>query len=103
MAESKMPANSPSDNLLAFAITETFGEPCVTADVDCYTCQAWAQYNRLRYRADLVEPLVEALRAHDAYMAENFSDGPDSKALHPKAAANWKRVRAALSSWEAAQ
>ena len=54
-------------------------------------------------RADLVEPLVEALRAHDAYMAENFNDGPDSKALHPKAAANWKRVRAALQAYEAAQ
>ena len=62
MAESKMPAKSPSDDLLAFAIVETFGEPCVTADADCYTCQAWAQYNKLRYRADLVEQMPAALR-----------------------------------------
>jgi hypothetical protein len=42
------------------------------------------------------ERLREALKAHDKYMADQFS-GPDSDAIHPKAAANWKSARAALS------
>ena len=38
---------SPSDDLIGFAIQETFGGRCSTADADCYTCQAWSKYDRL--------------------------------------------------------
>jgi hypothetical protein len=41
----------PSDDLIAFAITEAFGERCPTTDADCYTCQAWSQYDALRAAA----------------------------------------------------
>lgn len=116
MPKSKMPAESPSDNLLEFAITEAFGEPCVTADADCYTCQAWAQYNRLRYRADLVEPLVEALRAA-IRVAEEAREEWDKAPSGMKAGkllialsepslkyrADITAIHAALSSWEAGQ
>lgn len=44
-----------------------------------------------------VADLVKALEAHDEYMGKNFSEGPESSALHPDAAANWKRIRTALS------
>lgn len=41
----------PSDDLIAFAITEAFGERCPTTDDDCYTCQAWSQYDKCRAAA----------------------------------------------------
>lgn len=44
--------------------------------------------------------LVAALKAHDAYMSEQFSEGPTSSALHPKAAENWQRVRTAIAAAE---
>ena len=37
----------PSDDLLAFSITEALGERCDDFNQDCYTCQAWQQYDRL--------------------------------------------------------
>lgn len=40
-----------------------------------------------------------ALRSQDAFMAEQF-DGPHAHSLHPKAAANWRRVRAALEAFK---
>lgn len=48
MTPIKDAATSPSDDLIAFAITEAFGERCPTADADCYTCQAWGQYDKLK-------------------------------------------------------
>lgn len=40
----------------------------------------------------------DALAAHDAYMLDaGYCCGPESDALHPKAAANWRRIRAALA------
>jgi len=44
--------------------------------------------------------MYDALKAHDIYMSDQFADGPDSRALHPDASANWKRVRAALTKAE---
>lgn len=41
--------------------------------------------------------LTAALRLHDDYMSEQFS-GPDSDALHPKAAANWRYIREVLAN-----
>lgn len=46
----------PSGDLIAFAIVESFGERCATYDADCYTCQAWSQYDRLS--AQQREPVV---------------------------------------------
>lgn len=46
-----------------------------------------------------VEALLGALQAHDAYMSKHYSEGPTSSALHPDAAANWKRVRDAMVLW----
>lgn len=43
--------------------------------------------------------LLAALQAHDAYMKLWFS-GPDSDALHPAAAANWRTIRAAIARAE---
>jgi len=40
--------------------------------------------------------LTAALRLHDDYMSEQFS-GPESDALHPKAAANWRNIRKVLA------
>jgi len=39
----------------------------------------------------------EALEAHDRYMIDAGYEGPDSSSLHPKAAENWRRVRAVLT------
>lgn len=46
------------------------------------------------------DELVAALKAHDEYMLDAGYEGPESKALHPKAAENWCRVRAALAKAE---
>ena len=35
--------------------------------------------------------------AHDAYMLDAGYSGPDDKALHPKAADNWRQCRSALA------
>jgi hypothetical protein len=43
------------------------------------------------------EALVKALEAHDAYMLDAGYKDPTDSALHPKAAANWANIRAALS------
>lgn len=37
-----------------------------------------------------------ALIAHEAYMTASGYEGPDSSALHPSAAKNWRRVREAI-------
>lgn len=42
------------------------------------------------------ELLRAALAAHDDYMTATGYSGPDDDALHPRAAANWRNVRAAL-------
>ena len=52
----------PSDDLIAFALTEAFGEKCPDFDPDCYTCRAWAKY-------DAVQDLVKALEACQAALA----------------------------------
>jgi hypothetical protein len=41
--------------------------------------------------------MLAALEAHDAYMRDIGHSDPDCEALHPKAAANWRRVRAAIA------
>lgn len=43
--------------------------------------------------------LLEFAKAHDAYMAVHYS-GPDSDALHPDAANNWRMCRAAIAQAE---
>ena len=53
-----------ADDLIAFAITEAFGERCPTTDAHCYTCQAWSQYDALRAAATpSAEVSVEELAA----------------------------------------
>lgn len=44
--------------------------------------------------------MLEALKAHDAYMLDAGFSGPDDPALHPKAAANWHHCRAAIAKAE---
>lgn len=46
--------------------------------------------------------LLAFAEAHDAYMSKHYADGPDSGALHPDAAANWKACRAAIERASAA-
>jgi hypothetical protein len=41
--------------------------------------------------------LLAALEAHDAYMLATGFNGPDESSLHPRAAANWRNVRAAIA------
>lgn len=41
--------------------------------------------------------MLEGLKSHDDYMTAQGFSGPDSKALHPKAAKNWVNVRAAIA------
>ena len=69
-----------------------------------YDAETWqevlAAYEVLRALSTPPDPAslaLEALRAHDAYMSEQFS-GPDEKGVHPKAAENWRRVRAAIAA-----
>lgn len=46
------------------------------------------------FRNDIAA-LLSVLRAHDEYMSASY-EGPESAALHPKAAENWRRVRDAI-------
>lgn len=43
--------------------------------------------------------LLAFAKAHDAYMLADY-EGPDSKALHPNAAENWRMCRAAIAKAE---
>jgi hypothetical protein len=54
-----------------------------------------ARANALLFRA--APDLLKALKQHDAYMLDAGYSGPESDALHPKAAENWRRVRAAIA------
>lgn len=47
---------------------------------------------------DLLELLVE----HDRYMRDAGYESPDDRSLHPKAAANWRRMREAVASYSSA-
>lgn len=46
------------------------------------------------------EEMLAALKAHDAYMFDAGYSGSDSDALHPKAAQNWRAIRAAIAKAE---
>jgi hypothetical protein len=46
------------------------------------------------------DALVQACMAHELYMLESGYSDPADIALHPRAAANWRLVRAALASVE---
>lgn len=54
--------SAPSDDLIAFCITEALGERCATHDPDCYTCQAWAEYDRAASLRKQVEELTRYKR-----------------------------------------
>lgn len=69
------------------------------ADDDAYPDQFAEMSANARLIAAAPE-MLDALKAHDAYMGAQFMDGPDSAALHPKAAENWLRVRAAIAKAE---
>lgn len=56
--------------------------------------QNWTSVMSVRSAA---ADLLEALRAHDRYMIHAGYSGPDSSALHPNAAENWRRSRAAVA------
>jgi hypothetical protein len=63
---------------------------------------AWVIEGQIDFTPDarLIAAAPELLafaKAHDAYMLDAGYSGPDSDALHPKAAANWRACRAALS------
>lgn len=55
--------------------------------------EAWANARLFRAAPDM----LKALKQHDAYMLDAGYSGPESDALHPKAAENWRRVRAAIA------
>lgn len=54
--------------------------------------------NRTFTDSDLLNALVE----HDRYMLDVGYANPDDKSLHPKAAANWRRMREAVASYSSA-
>jgi hypothetical protein len=66
-----------------------------------------AKYDELAARADLVEPLVEALQSIRQYGSDTLSgrvDGPDDRQWQRESVLEMtRRARNALSSWEAAQ
>lgn len=41
--------------------------------------------------------MLGVLMAHDAYMLDAGYEGPEDTALHPKAAENWRNVRAIIA------
>lgn len=47
--------------------------------------------------------LLAACAAHDRYLLSWGYSGPDDVALHPSAAENWRRVRAAIAKAEGRQ
>lgn len=59
--------------------------------------QAYESAQRVR---DAAPEMLATLKAHDAYMLDAGFSGPDDEALHPKAAENWRWVRAAISKAE---
>ena len=61
---------APSDDLIAFCIKETLGERCETFDADCYTCQAWAEYDALMALSASPAAQVEAVDAVTDAMVE---------------------------------
>jgi len=48
----------------------------------------------------LAPELLEALKAQDEYMIATGYSGPEDSALHPRAAENWRRIRASISKAE---
>lgn len=57
----------------------------------------WPQISRTLNAHD---EMLAFAKAHDAYMLGAGYESPDSEALHPKAAANWKACRAAIKAAE---
>jgi hypothetical protein len=55
-------------------------------------------HSRIITDTDLLELLVE----HDRYMLGLGFDGPDDRALGPKSAALWRRMREAVASYSSA-
>lgn len=77
---------------------ETSGDiPMDTARRMCAAVNAVKGLSSAALESGVVKDALAALEAHDAYMSEQFRDGPESRALHPKAAENWQRVRAVLA------
>jgi hypothetical protein len=72
----------------------TFDEGKFTEVAFCDTERAEVKANARLIAA--APDMFDALQAHDDYMTIHYHD-PDSEALHPDAAANWKRVRAAIA------
>lgn len=78
-----------TDDLIAFAITETFGARCSTFDEDCYTCRAWAKYDRLASHpsdAAAVKILRDALGFYAdrrRYDGSNLKPIPDDPFAEP--------------------
>jgi len=53
-----------------------------------------------RRRLEAAPALLDACKAHDRYMlAMGYAD-PEDPALHPNAAENWRRARAAIAKAE---
>jgi hypothetical protein len=67
---------------------------------DCFPVQDRIPYAEREANARLFRAapdMLKALKQHDAYMLDAGYSGPESDALHPKAAENWRRVRAAIA------
>lgn len=62
MIEQDKALAASSDDLIAQAIVEAFGERCPDHDPDCHTCRVWAQYDALasnRQKLERAEQAVE--------------------------------------------
>lgn len=87
---------SPSDDLIAFAITETFGERCKDRDADCYTCQAWDQYDKaraaLQSQPSAPQPSPDhsdKIEARRSQLAAPYSTGLDIEILNKNGEVTW--------------
>lgn len=67
----------PEDDLIAYAITETFGERCPDHEETCPCCRAWGQYDAIEARIAAAEQrgVERAAPNHSPLEWKDWCDG----------------------------